>query len=209
MRRVDDFSACGEVRSMAGDGEAGDDFVRRASALFAAELFKPMFQRATAAPEDVRALIAEFRGKLDALDTVIAACPTSTEPTALGWHRPAPSAGGSAGATRTSHLSADIDGEQRDGLDEVGRNQRSRLRELVMLEALAREARPFALQQVVAALDQRGFTDTSGAIVSQLHRLKKLGIIDQPANGMYEITDEGLGHLRRLRSSFGALLNGS
>jgi len=78
-----------------------------------------------------------------------------------------------------------------------------------MLEALAREARPFALQQVVAALDQRGVTDTSGAIVAQLHRLKKLGIIDQPANGMYEITDEGLGHLRRLRSSFGALLNGS
>jgi hypothetical protein len=36
--------------------------------------------------------------------------------------------------------------------------------------------------------------------------MKKLGVIDQPANGMYEITQDGLGHLRKLRSSFGALL---
>jgi DNA-binding PadR family transcriptional regulator len=58
-------------------------------------------------------------------------------------------------------------------------------------------------------LNQKGFTDSSGAVVSQLHRLKKLGLINQPANGMYEITLDGLGHLRKLRSSFGALVGDS
>jgi DNA-binding PadR family transcriptional regulator len=55
------------------------------------------------------------------------------------------------------------------------------------------------------ALEERGFSDGSAAIVSQLHRMKKLGIIEQPANGMYEVTQDGLGHLRKLKASFGAL----
>lgn len=186
---------------MAGSGEADDDFVRHASALFAAELFKPMFKLATTSPDAVQALIAEFRDKLDALDTVIAACPaTGGERTARPF-RPQVAGGVSGFGTRTA-ASATSD----DSRDDFGRNQRSRLRELAMLEELARDARPYTLQQITAALEARGFADTSGAIVSQLHRLKKLGVIDQPANGIYVVTDQGLGHLRRLRTSFGGLL---
>ena len=81
------------------------------------------------------------------------------------------------------------------------------MRELILLEALARETRAYTLQQLLAALEVKGFGDTGGAIVSQLHRLKKLGVINQPGSGLYEITDEGLSHLRKLRSSIGSLID--
>ena len=60
----------------------------------------------------------------------------------------------------------------------------------------------------MSGLAGRGFRDTSSAVVSQLHRLKKLELIRQPAGstGMYEITNAGLGHARNLRSSFGPYL---
>ncbi len=209
MRCDGNFMAYVEGSRMAGGDVADDDFVRRAAAVFAAEVFKPMFQRATTAPDDVIALMAEIREKLDALDTVIAAC--------AGAGAGADGPGGTGRSVGDRRAGAGWSGgggvvpaaDPRDGLDDVGRNQRSRLRELAILEALAREARPFALQQLTSLLETRGFADTSGAIVSQLHRLKKLGIINQPVNGMYEITDEGLGHMRRVRSSFGALVSGS
>lgn len=204
MRCDEHFKAYVEDMRMAGDGEDDDAFVRRASAIFASELFKPMFQRATVSPEAVRALIGEFRDKLDALDTVIAACPEGGGGPGVRVARNRFGVGVSGLAGAGAGIAENADG--RDGLDDVGRNQRSRLRELAILEALARESRPFALQQLTGALEARGFADTSGAIVSQLHRLKKLGVINQPANGMYEITDDGLGHMRRLKSSFGALL---
>lgn len=198
MRCERDVEAYVEVSAMAGSGEADDDFVQRASAIFAAELFRPMFKLATTSPDAVQALIAEFRDKLDALDTVIAACPGGGD---RGGRPSRPHFTGSSSGPRAVPSSAGDDGR-----DDFGRNQRSRLRELAMLEELARDARPYTLQQITAALDGRGFSDTSGAIVSQLHRLKKLGIIDQPANGIYVVTDQGLGHLRRLRTSFGGLL---
>jgi len=181
-----------------------EDFVARLSETFARELFQPMVERATRQPADVRRLIGEFRSRLDALDLVIATCPEVASTVAGG----APAA---SGAVHWRHEGADMVGEAldvgaHDGLDEIGRNQRSRLREVVLLEALSRESRAFALNQLLVALEQKGFQDTSGAVVSQLHRLKRLGVIDQPANGMYEITHQGLGHLRKLKTSFGALL---
>ncbi len=208
MRCELDVDAYVEGAAMAGRDETDDDdFVRHASAVFASELFKPMFKLATTSPDAVQALIAEFRDKLDALDTVIAACPGQPSGQSLRASRLNGSAHGrESPAHHTPPRSgSDVGDEMR---DDFGRNQRSRLRELAMLEAMAREARPYALQQITAAIDARGFSDTSGAIVSQLHRLKKLGIIDQPANGMYVITDQGLGHLRRLRTSFGGLIPG-
>lgn len=208
MRCTVDFIAYAEGAGMGASEDDDSDFVRRASAVFASELFKPMLQRATLAPGDVRALIADFREKLDALDTVIAMC---SDLDSAGPRASVAAAGAGSGPPGMNGRGplASVGDEHRDGLDEVGRNQRSRLRELAMLEALSREARPYALQQITAALEARGFEDTSGAVVSQLHRLKKLGIIDQPANGMYAITDQGLGHLRRMRSSFGSLLGGA
>ena len=178
---------------MAADGGEADDFVRRLSAVFGRDLFGPMFQRATLAPGDVHQLIGEFRQKLDALDLVISTC---GEPARRG----APPL---AAAAET--LSPAI--TDKDAYDDFGRNQRSRVRELILLEALARETRAYTLQQLLAALEAKGFGDTSGAIVSQLHRLKKLGVINQPGSGLYEITDEGLSHLRKLRSSIGSLID--
>lgn len=205
MRYDPDVIAYAEGAGMGASDESGSAFSHRASAIFANDLLRPMMERAAVAPDDVRGLIAEFRAKLDALDTVVESF--------SGLHngrsadsRAADARG--AGSIRAVNGAAAPEDEARDGLDEVGRNQRSRLRELVMLEALAREARPYALQQITAALDARGFADSSGAIVSQLHRLKKLGVIDQPASGMYALTDQGLAHLRRLKTSFGGLLSG-
>lgn len=208
MRCERDVEAFVQGVVMAVSDDSDNDFVQRASAVFAAELFKPMFKLATTSPDAVQALIAEFRDKLDALDTVIAACPEHTSS-----RSPRPARSGGAAPHLNGHAYANggraASAAGDDQFDDVGRNQRSRLRELAILEALAREARPYALQQITAAIESRGFADTSGAIVSQLHRLKKLGIIDQPANGMYVITDQGLGHLRRLRTSFGGLISGN
>jgi hypothetical protein len=200
MRCDSEFDAFAKGSGMGADEGDETGFVRQASRVFAAELFKPMVQRATVAPDEVLALIAELRAKLDIIDEVIASCPDAGRPPALRQRQGAMAAGGRRNDGGRG------DEEARDGLDDVGRNQRSRLRELAMLEVLAREARPYALQQVTSALESRGFGDQGGAVVSQLHRLKKLGIIDQPANGMYVITDQGLAHLRRLRTSFGGLM---
>jgi hypothetical protein len=170
-------------------------FVERLSEVFARELFQPMFRRAPESPSDVRALIADFRAKLDALDHVIETAGPGPRLQLNG-----------ASAAREPDKAADEADADTGELDDIGRNQRSRVRELVLLDALARETRPYSLQQLLAALAQKGFQDTSGAVVSQLHRLKKLGLINQPASGMYEITLDGLGHQRKLRTSFGALV---
>jgi len=185
---------------MGGDGwTENEDFVARLSDAFHRSLFQPMFQKAPVAPGEVRQLIAEFRDKLDLLDKVIA---TADQGRATGPDR---SAAAGRGPIATAGF-AEPDGAEGDDYDDIGRNQRSRLRELQLLEAMARETRPYSLQQLLSALAQKGFADSSGAVVSQLHRLKKLSLINQPANGMYEITLDGLGHLRKLRASFGALV---
>jgi len=188
------------VTAMAADGVIDSEgFVGALSDAFHRSLFQPMFQRAPLAPSDVRQLIAEFRRKLDLLDEVIA----TAEPGAGNGLAPASRARGPAPAPGLDRGETEPEG---DDFDDIGRNQRSRLRELVLLEAMARETRPYSLHQLLTALTLKGFADTSGAVVSQLHRLKKLGLINQPANGMYEVTVDGLGHLRKLRSSFGALM---
>ena len=196
-----------EGAGMSGQDGSGDGFARRIQTLFATELLTPLVLRAATTPDEVRALVSELREQLGSLDRLLSG--TTPAGGAAGMPAPVDHRCGE-GRHGDGHRGDGHHGEGRDGdgLDEVGRNQRSRLRELAMLEAMAREERPYALQQITAALDARGFADTSGAIVSQLHRLKKLGVIDQPANGMYVLTDQGLGHLRRLRTSFGALMGG-
>ena len=183
---------------MAGDfGADSDDFVVRLSDAFQRNVFQPMFQKAPLAPGDVRDLIAELRDKLDLLDRVIA---IAEQGKSAGSHARAVAA--IAIEPRPNFEETELSG---DGVDDIGRNQRSRVRELHLLDAMARETRAYSLQQLLSALAQKGFSDSSGAVVSQLHRLKKLGLVNQPASGMYEITTDGLGHQRKLRSSFGAL----
>jgi len=183
---------------MSADGGIDDAFVARLRVLFAREIFQPMFQHAQHAPADVSRLIGEFRERLDALDLVIR---TSTGLEGRGGSAPGAFPGATTGGGHQPAMAAsDVE-----AYDDIGRNQRSRLRELAILEVLSGAARPFSLAQLMTALDARGFDDTSSAVVSQLHRLKKTGIVEQAANGIYEITDGGLAHLRKLRASFGAL----
>ena len=179
-------------------GVEDESFVTRLSDAFHRALFQPMFQKAAVTPTDVRQLIAEFRRKLDLLDEVIAMAEQ-------GMVNGAQRSGGRA-SFATPSFDEPADAPESDDFDDIGRNQRSRLRELQLLDTMARETRPYSLQQLLSALAGKGFADSSGAVVSQLHRLKKLGLINQPANGMYEVTLDGLGHLRKLRSSFGALI---
>ncbi|MCC7253772.1 hypothetical protein [Hyphomicrobium sp.] len=190
---------------MAADGTSGapaDDRVAHIFATFARDVFNPMVALSGVATVERRRLLDEIRRRLDVVEEVIATAEAAAFPGA-GFSAPIPlsaSAGSPAGG------GTDADGS---ALDEIGRNQRSRVRELVILEALAQEAKAYSLQQVMAALVHRGFKDdTPSAVVSQLHRLKKLGLISQPMNstGMYEITNAGLGHARALRSSFGPYL---
>lgn len=187
---------------MAADGPAGasaTDPIAQIFAAFARDVFAPLVALNGVPAAERRRLLEDIRDRLDIVEEVIA----MSEVGACGRLPAAPVA---AAEPEASDADADADGAG--GLDEIGRNQRSRVRELVLLEQLGREAKAYSLQQLMSALQVRGFQDTPSAVVSQLHRLKKLELIRQPAGGtgMYEITNAGLGHARSLRSSFGAYL---
>jgi hypothetical protein len=175
-----------------GNDAAPEAFVRAVAAAFQLHVQPLLMARGASDPADVTAALAALRRRLEALDVLLADVGTSA-------NRASPEPVDDAAADAPD-LGPGSD------LDEMGRNQRSRVREMLLLEALSHEARPFLLGQLLRALEEQGFADGNGAIVSQLHRMKKVGLIDQPVNGMYEITQDGLGHLRKLRSSVGALL---
>ena len=186
---------------------------------FQAHVLKPLLGLANEAPGDAQAVIRVIREKLDALETLL----DGDEPSAVlneGVHgatatAPRGAAGSVDAAAANGGGRHGMDGGVPGGRDEgsadladIGRNQRSRVREMRLLEILSGEARPFSLQQLVHGLAEFGIQANGAAVVSQLHRMKKVGLIEQPANGMYEITQDGLGHLRKLRSSFGAFVRG-
>lgn len=183
-----------------GSGKDQSDDLAQLSRLFADDILKPMVDRVGTSPAAVKQLIAEIRQKLDALETLANAFPSTSSP------RPASKLPSAEDFAALGPLNDDDGGED---FDDIGRNQRSRLRELVLLDTMSQGNRPFALQQLMSALSTKGFNDSNGAVVSQLHRLKRLKVVDSPGNGMYAITDQGLGHLRRLRSSFGGLMGQS
>ena len=186
-------SLCVEDAKM---GAGGDDDLAHISRIFAEDVLKAMVDRVGSSPAAIKQLAAEIRAKLDALETLADAFPGSGA-------RPASKIGTADSYAALGPVGDDPDSED---FDDIGRNQRSRLRELVLLEVMAKDHRAYALQQLMTALSAKGFSDSNGAVVSQLHRLKRVGVVEQPGNGMYVITDAGLGHLRRLRSSFGGLL---
>lgn len=185
---------------MAGDGTMkgpAQDQTAHVFAAFAREVFTPLVSMSAVPAAERRRLLDDIRRRLDVIEEVIAteeAAALPLQPYASAMLQP-------EGAANDQEPDAS-------GFDEIGRNQRSRVRELVLLEVLSREAKAYSLQQLLSALQQRGFQDTPSAVVSQLHRLKKLELIRQPSGGtgMYEITNAGLGHARSLRSSFGAYL---
>ena len=182
-----------------------DQFVADRLAAFQAEVLNPTLQQAASNPGSAVALIAKVREKLSALEVVLdlkigsaGANGTAASPKPSATHP----------AFQAALERGRVGGQPDTGAnDEMGRNARARLRELTLLEALAERGRAYTLPQLMSALAVGGFTDsTDAAVVSQLHRLKKNDVIHQPANGLYEITDSGLAHLRQLRKSVGALL---
>lgn len=181
---------------MAADGTSGPVAGDRLAPIFSAfvrEVFTPLVALSSTEPAEGKRILDEIRSRLDLVADVIA---TTSE--AASYAAPSALAKGAPPL------------EEADGapLDEIGRNQRSRVRELLLLESLGRETKAYSLQQLMAALAMKGFQDSPSAVVSQLHRLKKLDLIRQPSGstGMYEITTAGLGHARSLRSSFGSYL---
>jgi hypothetical protein len=177
-----------EMASACGDGE----FSSRLVAAFEAHVQLPLMARVAVAPSEVASLIATLKDRLAALESLI---PGQAAPRAA-----IRSPGNGLALEPAGPLpSATVDA------DEIGRNQRSRVRELVLLEALEAEHHALPLAQITRALTEAGFDDSSAAIVSQLHRLKKLGVIAQPANGMYALTQEGVLHVRDLRRNFAHL----
>lgn len=94
------------------------------------------------------------------------------------------------------------------GLDlgDLGRNQRSRIREAVLLEIIELNGGPCALTSLMVEIGFRGLNDSQAAVVSHLHRMKAGGLIGQPGNGFYDVTGDGLEHLRKLRATLGTLM---
>lgn len=178
----------------ASNGKPADERAAQILSAFTREVFTPMVASSGMPAAERRRLLAEIRNRLDIVAEVI---------DLADGGRSVPDAA-AAGAP------AEQDWDETPGQGEagLGRNQRSRVRELVLLDVLGRDSKAVSLQQLMSALAQRGFHDSPSAVVSQLHRLKKLDLIRQPAGstGMYEITTEGLGHGRNLRSSFGPYL---
>lgn len=188
LQHVDRVGLQGEPDMAAGADHS--DFFSRLLADFETHVQVPLMGRVGAAPGEVKGLIETFRGRLAALEMLVPGQPT---------HRMANGQGNGFNGADQAEAAPVLD------TDDIGRNQRSRVRELVLLEALEVEHHPLSLPQLTRALTDAGFDDTSAAIVSQLHRLKKLGVITQPANGMYGLTQDGVLHVRELRRNFGHL----
>lgn len=171
---------------------SGDDVLRQ----FQSQTVRPLLALATADPGEALRVIEVIREKLEALEKLLDGDESGSGSASSPMLQTAVSGGGAAGATHGAEHEL------------IGRNQRSRIREMTLLQVLSSEARPFSLHQLIRSLEGDGFADGTAAVVSQLHRMKKVGIIEQPANGMYEITQDGLSHLRQLRASFGSLVKG-
>jgi hypothetical protein len=190
--RTESVSSQGDLDM--GVGSAKLEFSEQVTTAFERAVLLPLMGHAVTAPLEVHAVIDQIRDKLDALASLV---PHVGRNIATAQGAGSVASVGSNGASQTV-TAADA--------DDIGRNQRSRVREMVLLETLEIEHHALPLQHLTKALKDAGFEDTSSAIVSQLHRLKKVGVVDQPANGMYAMTESGLVHLRLLRRNFGPLV---
>lgn len=156
---------------------------------FQAHVTPSLFAAGAAGPAELKAALTRLRETLDHFEAVL--------PGGSGPPSPTPAANGHAEPRETV-----------DDLDALGRNQRARLRELVLLEALTDAARPVPIQHLMQALDRRGFESGQAAVVSQLHRMKGVGTIEVLGAGMYSTTPAGREHLHKLKSGLGGVLRG-
>jgi hypothetical protein len=171
--------------------ERPDESKSAAAALTAFEthVTPSLFAAGASGPGALRSAISRLRETLDRFEAVLPGA-----------------AGGATCAGEPANGHAASAADTGDELDSLGRNQKARLRELVLLEALADAARPVPIQHLMQALDKRGFDSGQAAVVSQLHRMKTLGTIEVAGSGMYAATPAGREHLHKLKTGLGALL---
>ena len=86
--------------------------------------------------------------------------------------------------------------------------ERSIARELEVLRVLEESPGAVGVKRVCARMRALGLcpNDGDGAVVTQLSRLKKKGIVAKEAQGLYLGTAEGLGRLRKMRTLYGTLV---
>lgn len=142
--------------------------------------------------DSARAMLAGLQEKLTRFEAVL--------PRSAGT--PATSAG--MGRDGLAHRGESEPGSAE--LDALGRNQRAKLRELMLLEILANVGEPCPIQTVMGRLAGQGFDDGQPAVVSHLHRLKSDDLIEQPGPSMYMITAKGRDELHKLKRAYGHML---
>ena len=180
---------------MGSDGD--EDDLEQIARIFRDDVLKPMMS-AGASPEEIKKLVARLQEKLDAFKTMN---DLDGEPS-----------GEASAATKTakpySAATSAITSPEMILGHELGRNQRSKLREIVLLLVLAQEQRAYPLHQLISEVDRHGLDSSKPAVISHLNRLISLGLLATPSkgSGMYSITPQGLTHLQRLRTDFGHLL---
>lgn len=186
-------------------------FIRGLAKAFDTQLFAPLHARAATDPASVQRVIDTVRVRLDLLQrsldvlsglsgsTAFAAAPSAAAPMSTAAEDDP--AAVSPLSTRPSAESA----EERPGSANVRRRQRSLVREMVLLEIMERESRPVTLAELIAEITPMGLTDSPGAVVTQLNRLKTAGLVDRPADGIYRITAEGARHLTEQQLHFADL----
>lgn len=185
-------------------------FVRGLAKAFDTQLFAPLHARAATDPASVQRVIDTVRVRLDLLQRSLDVLSALAGGMASGSAAPAAplSAAVEDDPAATGPLTARpaaADAEERPGSANVRRRQRSLVREMVLLEIMEREGRPVTLAELIAEITPMGLTDSPGAVVTQLNRLKTAGLVDRPADGIYKITAEGARHLAEQQLHFSDL----
>lgn len=186
-------------------------FVRGLAKAFDTQLFAPLHARAATDPASVQRVIDTVRVRLDLLQRsldVLSALAGSTAATAANTAVAPLSTAAEDDPVATGPIAtrpATAEAEERPGSANVRRRQRSLVREMVLLEIMEREGRPVTLAELIAEITPMGLTDSPGAVVTQLNRLKTAGLVDRPADGIYKITAEGARHLAEQQLHFSDL----
>lgn len=177
-------------------GSGGDeDDLEQIARIFRDDVLKPMMSTG-ASPDEIKKLVKKLQVKLDALKVIIDADDAPAVETQPATQRDA------------SEVTPAITSPEMILGDELGRNQRTRLRELVLLTVLEKEKKAYPLQQLLSDVNRQGFDATRSAIISQLNRMIADDYLETPSkgSGMYTITKDGLVHLQELRTNFAHLL---
>lgn len=83
--------------------------------------------------------------------------------------------------------------------------QRSLARQIEILQMLDEVKGPIVLSRLHDRLIASGLSDNQAAVVTQISRMKKLGLVLGEAHGLYARTDAGANELIKLRRNYAAL----